>query len=63
MAVSLAELFARDPREQSDEDFRQIVSALREARAKFITEGTRALAPPKTAEGRAVAKLDLDIKL
>lgn len=63
MAVSLAELFARDPREQSDEDFRLIVQGLREARHKFITEGTRALQPPKSPEARAVAKLDLDIKL
>lgn len=61
MTVSLAELFSRDPREMTDEDFRQVVIGLRAARANFLTEGTRAIQSPKAQS--AIARLDLDIKL
>lgn len=61
--VSLAELFARDPRDQSDEYFAEIVKRLRQDRHKFLSEGTRSLPAPKSAASSEVARLNLDIKL
>ena len=62
--VSLSELFARDPRAHSEEDIRAIVSALRDARSKYIVGNKKTSAKKEpTGEKAKVAKLDLDIKL
>lgn len=60
--TNIAALYARDPHEHSDEDFRQIIESLRADRAKFILGGGKAPAKePKVA--KEVAGLNLDIKL
>lgn len=61
---SLAELFARDPRQLSDDDFRALIHELREARSKFVLgtgkkTGSAKLTPAQTD----AVRLDLDIKL
>lgn len=44
---NIAELFARDPREFTDEEFKTVVAELREARAKFVL-GNRAAGAQKS---------------
>ena len=61
MSVSLAELFARDPREQTDEEFKEIIRQLREARPKFLLGDQTAGKLTGTQE--ALTRLDLDVKL
>jgi len=61
--MNLAELFARDPREHSDEDVRRIIAELRKAREKFIFEGPQRKTQPKTEKQKALAGIQLDIKL
>lgn len=59
--TSLAELFARDPREQSDEEVEEIIRQLRESRAKFILGDKTA--GSLTAQQKSLVRLDLDVKL
>jgi hypothetical protein len=59
----MAELFARDPREHSDEDFKKIVAHLRELRHRFVFEGKPAGPAKLTSEQQKVSGLDLNIKL
>lgn len=59
----MAELFARDPREHSEEDFRKIIAHLRELRSRFVFEGKSAAPKKLTADQQKVSGLDLDIKL
>lgn len=59
----MAELFARDPREHSDEDFKKIVAHLRELRHRFVFEGQSAAPKKLTADQQKVSGLDLNIKL
>jgi len=61
--TSLAELFARDPREHSDADVLRIITELRKAREKFVLDKAKPASTPRTAKQKAVAKIDLDIKL
>lgn len=61
----MAELFARDPRQHSDEDFKKLIAHLRDLRSRFVHEGGKPSTGPKslTADQKKVASLDLDIKL
>lgn len=60
--MNMAELFARDPRQHTDDDLRKIIAELRAARTKFIIGGDKA-AGALTKEQAAITKLDLDVKL
>ena len=61
----LAEIFARDPREHSDADFKALISHLRDLRQRFVHDGGKPAGGPKslTAEQKKAVSLDLDIKL
>lgn len=61
-AVSLAELFARDPRKHTDADIIRIVTELRAARSKFVIGGDKT-AGSLTAQQKQLSRLDLGIKL
>ncbi len=60
--MNMAELFARDPREHTDDDLRKIIADLRAARSKFIIGGDKT-AGSLTAEQKSLTRIDLDIKL
>jgi len=59
--ADLAELFARDPREQTDAEFKEIIAKLREARGKFILGDKTA--GSLTSQQKQLARIDLDVKL
>jgi hypothetical protein len=61
----IAEIFARDPREHSDADFKTLIEHLRDLRLRFVHEGGKPAAGPKslTADQKKAVSLDLDIKL
>lgn len=65
MANEMAELFARDPREQTDADIEKMILHLREMRHRFVFEGGKPKPGPKTLteNQQKVAGLNLDIKL
>jgi len=60
---NLGELFARDPREINDEDFKALVAGLREARTKFVLGGGSTPSTKLTETQQAAKRLDLDISL
>ena len=59
--ADLAELFARDPRKQTDEEFEEIIRALRDSRAKFILGDKTA--GSLTSQQKQLTRIDLDVKL
>lgn len=61
MSVSIAELFARDPREHSEADFRMIVKELREQRAKFVLGDKTAGAPAR--KSNETTRLNLSVEI
>lgn len=61
MSVSIAELFARDPREHSEADFALIVKELREQRAKFVMGDKTAGAPAK--KPNEISRLNINVEL
>ena len=63
--VSIAELFARDPLENTDADITAIIKHMRDNRVKFKVGGdkTAGRAPKKNANQKKLEGLDLDIKL
>lgn len=60
--MNIAELFARDPREHTDDDVKKIIEELRASRSKFIIGGDKTAGALSAAQKEA-KKLDLDIKL
>ena len=60
--VSLAELFARDPRDQSDDDLMRIITELRAARSKFVLGGDKS-AGSLTSAQKQLTRLDVNVEI
>ena len=60
----IAELFARDPLELSEQDINQIIARFREARSAFGNAPITSKSPPKPKQADVASLADkLDIKL
>lgn len=61
--MKMFELFARDPREHTDEEVIQLIAEMRELRAKFVTGGQRSPVKTLTTEQKQLKRLDISVDL